>query len=1318
MCRRLLLAAILWLGAQLGMAATWNADWPLSDLSGIPASATYATYMEDLFRATDERAKATASSVSIEAQQQLIGGVWTPVDVLITNYNVAPITWTPMVPWYAGVSNNRSITYSALYTQVYTNGIRTTNNVVAYIPTTNGVITNVLYSQIVYTNGVWLTNIAYDITHTNVIPYTRWITTDLAYNLFKVDSYTFPFPESGFGDDIHWTVGQDSYTLDVVTTNIVRNPASSDPPVYGTVYSQVVSVVTSQIPYYLWGTNNWAVNWQTNYATVVATNYAFKGGTGIVARIPSYTTNRLASHWTITAGQSITLTNAFKLMTNNFGYAMPTLLANISDELIACAGTYGTTTNFDVAGQLDDFLDSAKIWAWSRDPNTLAYQWIYIPWRQKYTDGFYPHQQVSTPIPKWNTSDWLQYSGAGTNLYRVAIYVNPAQNKSGGNYVIVDPAELTVLGYQADPPLLVQFTVTTTVDKYVVTNDNPQFLCMSNQVMRVNLGTVELKPLYETTVIAKGFSPVFWYTTNTAYTVDERTATNLNRVDFVVTNLDWVANLTDVAFTRNTYSEPVGFLAPYDPKSAVRSVPYYTGGGAYIFPLISGYSGISYVCPVYPVPAGHVAATAEVWAASWVIVRDYTFGTNLVANWVTWFGTLPNALDQLHRLGYPTRVQGSTLAGADMGPSGYYYPGGTIRAETYGVGQMCTLDRAVKNQEIPDDYFYGGMDSAAQSAYPWDMSMMVWEKLITWPKAIIETSKATPATTTIPTTSLLVTGAVLYVTGPDDALYGYNGYTNSYETVSVTAPGRQASTLPLIGLTMNDSYRPRPSEEYASRINMRVFRNGYLPEVYFGRSNVSYASPLSVSTWSKDYVWNFKGASVTDNYFVCTIGRTTTNVVQTGDTSVTNIVVWPALKATNEVLTVPPGYCAVGTKISIVASNTLALYETHAGMINQAALDARYKAIKQLKYACVIPTMQTIYPYWTKTVHRHSTWYDSATPVVETATIVSSNYVWQNTAVDFKSHTVKAVPPASPPPVDTTVTVSIPAAGDDTLVCGPNSITNDMMPVWSVRDCTYPLQSGDPAGGVTYAPITLIGSGYADIGDSWGLNSDPERAKNTDSGWSIDVLPRTYTVHGMAGPAAVYTYYDYNHYTTHGPYLDGGLGSSVGQWPKKVQFVTVSDPSLATEVDTYANIGFDVVVWWQAMAVGDFEFKHTDALLGRDWTIGFVAPGYANFHGTNYTYAPITDMPTNQLQRYTTVVPTRAVYTSQVDYTTMSINDVLSAAPKVNIGAGSWSGNITYPADPDITATHSWDYKAWYYTPFQYRGIYFENVKRTTFNYP
>ena len=1250
------LCTILLLIAQT-VSAQWSTNWPISHLTTVVPSGTYSNYMTDLYWATDERAKATAYQATNSVEYAFTGTGFIPVTNPVLTYYAPPFKWAPYVPWYIGVYTDTTVTASMRFDQRYTNGIPYTNKVYTLMTGSDSrTYTNLLYRAVIYTNGIWVTNTAYNITHTNILPRSQWITNDLAYNIFKKGNYPFT-GYSGSEWDSYWVPPNMSYSVERVRTNIVLNaPSITDPPIWGHTYSQMVSAITGSIPYYLQtgiDTTTGRVTWKTNYANIVGSNYWFQAYTAVVARLPTYTTNVLVDTNVYAPDTLITYTNSFRVIPDDFGYDMSGLISNITAVLLAAAPHYGVTTNF-VTDTLDTYLTTVKQWMWMPTLST---------WTNVYAGQLVDPQNISfywaSPgLPKWTVIDWLQATNAGTNLYRKTMDVDV------DNILYADktgPAYIQHHGTFSKPNVDAAWKYGVyTVEKYTPTGlsawtntmDNPQFLTVSNQLVNIHLGTVTLTPQWETSVKVLGFTNIFWSATTSAppYKIYAAVTTN----DFVVTNLNWLLELNGRTFSRNTFTYPDSH---YD--AGTYTVPYYDGGSdLYIVPLVDGptyfdYFGIDeFSWELY-------AFNAQVRASTWVVVHDLTYGKNLAVNWRSWFGTLANAELKLHQLGYPTKVDDTRVGYKSLGPSGYYYPGGVIQALTYSVGQISTVDRAVLKTATEDTSAYG-----AATAYPYIMDYMPWETLTNWPATVVDILPTKPSTTVIPSTTIAVTGNILRADSllmPD----GYYSYTGDTANVYVSTTNQQ-TTLPLISLSMPGNYPEDIINFYYFSLDWESLDSPMLP----------YRAPEAAADWSRTVVWNIKGTSVTDSYYTVNIGRVVTNYTQvvhgTVTTSVTNVYAWPVLQQTNTVVNIPDGLCAADTKISFRVVTNMSLYASYSGIINPSSLDARYRAINALKYAVFSPQVYTMYNQWTN------------------GPTMPGNYFGLDKTIYKDVLTTNLVIPYS----ITNFDYNLPSYGAN-YIEGPVLGTNYVYPEWSV----YPIN------------WYVEGTGWKPVYDA----VDDDNAALFQAHIELDFAPGVFEDHervvtrDMLGLHGNYAINVYTGIWASLPIYSTLVGSTpMGRWAKDVGVILPVDTNLSTSIEIYTGISY---------TSGTFSATIPSVNSLTVLNAAYARIGTENIT-TNYNSVyipPAIPFTTNAVKRYRTISGTftSLAYTDVYDYATVPMQINIGTLLTTN-------GNLSADDDVALNTTHgehAWTNSIKYFSPYSYKMQSIECTKQPAFQY-
>lgn len=893
----------------------WGSYWPLSGMTAIPTTSTYSNYMEDLYYASDERARATLSGTNTTPELVRDGSVLKYSLVPGPKYDVPQIKWAPAVPWFDGITNaaptytvvgtaglfddlciQSGVSQRFVHTSItLTNGTWITNTAVAVIPTDAGAITSVVKSAVTYVSSECSTNILYDAWKTNKVPRLSYIVTGAAFDVLRSGQYTTH-------DGQHWgQPGSESvypwhYTEELDPVYTLQPEGTLDYPIYGRVGSQIMSVTNVTIPYYLANTNR---SFDVVDVNVTITNYDFVYSNAVVAMEPIYlrTTPASVAH-VIAPDTSVTVTSTYKIVENAFWYGSDTLLASIMAQIGLCAPRYLANIYADNTGSYQSYLETTMVWKWLSPSN-----WVYEPYGALYGpyDGTNRTYTQSLPLPCWDMTNLLQSTGAGTNVYRLDILVNSLVYPSltGGSYrPQAGPIVRTVPGWVMGSNY--NQTVSQSLDMCVVTNGNPQFICYPKSSMNVTLASFKCVPMHEKTLKAEGFSPVYW-----APITNAATPTSLTNVQFqavrqaVITNYYWLQAMNDTTLTCHTNE-------PGQPSI------YYTAASAYVFPLMTA-SG----------PAG------------WFIATNKAFGTDMSLNWATIIGSdLAEANQVLRQMGYPTRVTPYYIGYKSIGASGYYYPGGVLRPDTYTVGVMSNLGSRVYStanqglyydQDLLEFVLGWERDNGGVSAYPYLLEYMAYDDLCNWPNASINVRKATTNTTQIPSFNLSIVGDALQADA-NRSLYGYatdelideSFYRQTNElivadTAAITAPGA-ISTHPLIGC-----------------ITRTVTNN-----------------PNQQLTWERDAVWNCTSSTVTDVYYIAGISRVITNRIPTNP-AVTRIDYVVASIPTSKTITVDLSKSAANTQIDIVISNEVALYSSSAGMLNPTSLDACYKAINALK---------------------------------------------------------------------------------------------------------------------------------------------------------------------------------------------------------------------------------------------------------------------------------------------------------------------------------------------------------------------------------
>ena len=1075
MVNRSLITCLLVCWSAVAQAA-WPAYWPISDYNPTSPTPTptYANFMEDLFNAANERCKATATDVSTATAYIFNGSTFTPTPTSRVSYAVDPIEeWAPRVTYYSGITPD--ITYEGWgpYTRkppvessrlvvTYTNGTWITNKTVAVIvKPTGGTVTNVLSSQLVYVNGQYVTNKVYDVVYTNKIPKAEYVVTGKAFDLLRYSRYTLT---NDWWGDSYWPssetypwfssipTSETFYYLMTPTTYEVT-PEAQWLPVYGPNYVRTKTVVTTNLPVYLYSVSN-----RSYTATMAAVTYTNYGTTTAVMRVGSTPTYTSAGgdyyDWTLAAGDTITLTNTYRVEPGNYGAAMDTLLSDIDDLISECIDVYADSTNA-TADSFDNFYATERTWVWYQ-PTIGQATWRNQIWG---TPDPVPNMQPIVPdLPHWNSAVLMEYTGAGTNLYRkyTASLNPPAQ--PGLNHVQMTDWSGIGKGWWIQHEgweygeTNVQYTnvwMTTATEQ----TEQGVYLAYPKQTWMVPLGSFKYQAQYELTLTARGFSPVFWYTAATSNSPT------------IFTNQQWIADLNNQTATRQN-----------EAVTPVFTIPYYTIGSAFIMPLVD-------------VTRNHVVRPApintEVEVKGWFIISDKAAGMFIATNWANMFDPdVGRAVTLIHQLGYPTRVQSNKIGCPSMGPSGYYYPGGVLRPVTYQLGVM-----GQPGLKIGQSSYY---DS---TAYPLCLDYVTWDDLLAWPTTVVRVSKAGADTAGIRSIPLSVTGNVLVAYG--DALAGYSfdidwPYTSAggpvvaSETLNVAAPG-------VFSTANNYIYFNNISDSLSSALTVGLYG-------YYAYST-PVETPVTTVEVNRDEVWNVTNSPVVDTYYIAGISRVTTTstyrVSAAITNTVTNVVILPRLIITNETLSIDTTCYLRDTVVSLVMSNELALY-TMDPILNPCTLDGRYKVLNELKYLQSAPIRfeaiydawrtgtgpsATVAPYWSIGTYASGSASEKGEYFPPTPPYVDYNYTYQ--PVNFNMGYTEA-------------------AGNGIIV------TNSDV-VWTVDN--------DPTLGYVRAPWVIEGSGYYDAGWPAGYNNFDSDIVQVPAHpgpyWPFDIIPDakyTYTV--------------------------------------------------------------------------------------------------------------------------------------------------------------------------------------------------------------
>jgi len=290
---------------------------------------------------------------------------------------------------------------------------------------------------------------------------------------------------------------------------------------------------------------------------------------------------------------------------------------------------------------------------------------------------------------------------------------------------------------------------------------------------------------------------------------------------------------------------------------------------------------------------------------TWVLVNDFDIAEQIRDDWETLLGSdYTEAIKRLHRMGFPTRVEEYKIGRPSCGPSGYYYPGGVLRPSDYAM----ELYYVRRGQTIQwGEGQFGDWDSA-----PYRLDFLTWDTLTNWPGVEVDVVAPSPNTTTIPPMPFDIRSRTIYVDdlgalkgGGDDIAYTTLVYT-------ATAPGTN-TWIPMLAVEESPSTRK------------------------------------TTSVWTAEEVWVTPLASVTDTYYVASIGHSVTNDGR--------IAINPRLVQTNDVLTVDQSKGAGGTRILFSVTNRFAMYQDFnwtppfppvSYAINQTFFDGMYRLLNKM----------------------------------------------------------------------------------------------------------------------------------------------------------------------------------------------------------------------------------------------------------------------------------------------------------------------------------------------------------------------------------